>query len=1007
MQNLFYWNGWKTPEKILFWFFFLLLFSVTVWYCVGYAVGFEAMVSWTTEAELQDQKIRLDSFREFFFDFDYEADGYLFTEKYKATEFTLSAIPHYIYLIVFTLAFVLFLTASVYLSQTYYFVAVGMAVFYMVMGNWELLGVGGRTDKTVLISMLVVYLPLSYYFHEFDTKFSFIARFAIFSLLTAVFGFVIFQFSEVKNPIFFLSVSPLAMPVLLGAGFCILIGHEIVHAILYFISDKANTGKNTPMHFGVLSAVYLVNVFYAYLVNIRAVDWGLLYIDPLLLLILSVFLGLWALPRRRIQFGNIIDLQPHGTFLYVSIAIMSLSTAALGFATANDPLIEVFEDLAAFSHFGYGTAFLIYALVNFADYLGENKKVHLVVYQPYRVEFVWVIVAGSIFVGMMFFRANFITYKQTYAAYFNGLGDTYRQENDKFLSEQYYKSALYYDFQNHRSNYALATLAREQGDKSMAYYYFDRALAKSPTPYAYAESAELLLQNDRFIDALFRLRDGIKKFPRNGELYNNLGLLYSKTNVFDSAYYYFDKARNFAKKPEIPEANLYQIWTRYKANPDSVQHMASPEKYVAVSSNNLLLFNHLAKEKGSSLQTEFLADSTLQTIQLCYLYHYALNQRTPKDTTFLTFLNKYTQVPENVDFREFLEMAQAVSYYRLGQYQKTAQLLDKINVSGNPANPQYAYMAGTFAFQFGQYRQAADYFRKAYFKGYKPARLRQAVALSEINQAEAVLIWLELAQEKDSTYRIIAKDMLKVLHPDSLKTIDIAKLDEASRYQLLHYQQNSLKDADFENLANTLQNPSWKLRAYTERIDFFVRNKQRAEATALREKIADLKGDLEKRTLQYLNSTDLALLFETQNWKVLEQKLQNPDIEPIRKGYATLYSAVLAQNAQDTTKAKQLFRQATVELPYEAQTHILLAGFYKKQNRPMEAYGVLLAGLKLYNDHHTFPPELLKVYILEALDNQLDSFAEHGFSQLADLVSPEELKAFEVEYNKHKTVVEE
>ena len=78
-------------------------------------------------------------------------------------------------------------------------------------------------------------------------------------------------------------------------------------------------------------------------------------------------------------------------------------------------------------------------------------------------------------------------------------------------------------------------------------FSFSRRLLKQPNPQDYAGLSQTYLQTNLFFEAVKALQRGIQAFPKSGELKNNLGYLYARTSVADSAYYYLNSATTHGK----------------------------------------------------------------------------------------------------------------------------------------------------------------------------------------------------------------------------------------------------------------------------------------------------------------------------------------------------------------------------------------------------------------------------------------------------------------------------
>ena len=88
-----------------------------------------------------------------------------------------------------------------------------------------------------------------------------------------------------------------------------------------------------------------------------------------------------------------------------------------------------------------------------------------------------------------------------------------------------------YDGRNFRSYYSLGGMALERDNRVAAKIFFEDAVQKVKSPYGYANISDLFLKDDKYFEAIFALQEGIGNAPESGELYNNLALLYNKTDI--------------------------------------------------------------------------------------------------------------------------------------------------------------------------------------------------------------------------------------------------------------------------------------------------------------------------------------------------------------------------------------------------------------------------------------------------------------------------------------------
>jgi tetratricopeptide (TPR) repeat protein len=135
-------------------------------------------------------------------------------------------------------------------------------------------------------------------------------------------------------------------------------------------------------------------------------------------------------------------------------------------------------------------------------------------------------------------------------------------------------------------------------------------------------------------------------------------------------------------------------------------------------------------------------------------------------------------VKANADFSEYLELAKAFKYREMGENTKAFWMLRKLVVLGSEVNPYYNNAFGVWLMEIGQYREAARYFGLAFAQGNAEALLNQAIALSELpsERGEAIAHWQKVLALGKPELVPIAHDLLRILHPDSLSRLDMAKL---------------------------------------------------------------------------------------------------------------------------------------------------------------------------------------------------------------------------------------
>ncbi|MES2518281.1 MAG: hypothetical protein V4585_09255, partial [Bacteroidota bacterium] len=480
MNQLQFWTQWQKPTRILYFLSLTILSISFIIFGLAYFKGLENVVHWDILSELGEVPIVLDQFKVDNETLSIPTKAFTITEQFVASPMSINTLGNYLFLGLFTLGFLLILSALSALTRFWYLIFMGSAILLIVTFNIGL--TFNLSNNYVNVGAIFLYVGTSYFFHAFRPDIDILKRFITFLLITVVAGFAIHYFSKVNTPFLLLSSYRTAGAMLLSVGFIFLVSYEIINGFLFITTSTKS--PQSLLNFLIITTIYLVNILLVFLYNNKVIDWNMIYLSPFLLLIISIILGIWGFRNRRNLSREIMSFEESGAFIYIGLAIITLATSGVAFATANDPMIEVFEDAVTYSHLTMGIMFLGYVLTNFYSLFRDGLEVYKVVFKPFSFP-IWMfrILAVITIAALLVFK-DFFPVKQSSAAYYNALGDYYTTEKDYKFAEVEYKMALAYESRNHKTNYALASLSLTQGDNETAGVYFRKALSKNASAYA-------------------------------------------------------------------------------------------------------------------------------------------------------------------------------------------------------------------------------------------------------------------------------------------------------------------------------------------------------------------------------------------------------------------------------------------------------------------------------------------------------------------------------------------
>lgn len=1007
MQQLWFWNNWpRTAPKRLFAAFVIFFLIALLGVAYLWSQGSQTAIRWYTEPELQPKRTVVEDFNQLSFGFTVDADSYLISERYRATDIVLDIVYTRLYVALVIAGMVLLLTVATFLKRIPFAVISTVIILQLATSGFDQMAIAGMAFSNVpLVVSLVMFLLPAYYFQEIAKQTSLPVRLGVFAALAAVAVALIGWQAESAQPLMQWAGYSYAVPLVLTALLIWFTGHELLGALFVFVSNLGASASGNPIrHFAILGGIYLLNIGYDYLLDAGMVSYKIFMVSPFVWFFINLLLGFWNFWRKEPALAGIASVVPFGYFGFLGLSFVALGFIGYAFATDNTSVIKVLEDLIRYAQFGVGLIFYIYILANFTAPMRQGLPVHKVMYQGRIIAYGFVNLAALVVAGVMAANAEFFVFEQAKAGYFIYQGDMERAKGDLVMSEQNYKFALALDPYSHRGNYSVGSLARAQGDEATALFFFSRATFRNPDPADYVNIAELMISNERFLDALFKLREGLQRFPQDGRLMNNLGLLYTKTDVVDSAFYYLKNAKEHLAHPEVAESNFYAMAIRYEfaGSPDTLRQMLKPRRNIGTALNELALLNLLRQPTAEPLDEKFLPDSAMNTYQLCYLYNYALNRIGDADTSIINVLDKYARVPANESFVPYLQLAKALKLRRMGQYGRAYDILQKLQYETPPNNPYYANVLGILALQVEEYREAARWFDISYRRGNAEAFLNRAICLTEIpdRRAEALEAWQMLAESSNTTYQAIARDILHVIHPDSVRKINLSALDDDGKMRFIHYNHAQLSDEAFNKVFQTLQSPVAQVQAAVERIRYYIAEGNTEKAANIRNAMTGIS--VPDVLVQTLRDADLRLLYAQQRYKEMGAVLKGYEPPLPLSGYKPFYEGMYAIGNNDLQQAEVKLKEAIARLPQKQEFYVELAGLYNKRKEPQKAYDVLVDVLRTRDDYHDYPPAVYELYALQCLEMGLDSFADEAIRKLEDLIPPQRYARVVALFNQRK-----
>ncbi|ODS82215.1 MAG: hypothetical protein ABS46_09590 [Cytophagaceae bacterium SCN 52-12] len=755
MKKLFFWKSWTAAERISA-LAVLILLAAALLYLLAWSGIFSGTgrVKWDIISLVHDMAVPVNRLKLGDFEFVIPAPSVYITEQYAAPLMLPDAAAGLFFLVVALAGLSVVLAALTTLSRFWFLGGLAVLVPLLVFSRTEMLVFPGLPERTLLLLALVLYGGTGYYLQAFRQDVGIASRIALFTAISAMLALVTVTVCSGPEPAYTFLVYSLPLWLIPAVIFMLVSATEILYGIVWLTTSKsAHMGGRSLLNFSVIGGLYLLVLVFAYVSNTRMADWGLALVPVWLLGACSGLIGLTGFRLRCESTEGHLPFRESGFWLYSGLFLITAGVTGMAVAAGNDPLLEVLEDSVINSQLGMGLAFVFYIIANFLPLLRKGMQVHKVLYKPMNFSLTRTRIIGVALVAGLFSMQNLFPVRQGIAAYFNGLGDLHTLTSQYTLAEQYYKMSLQQEFQNHKGNYALASLARIQGDNNAAIYYFRQATLKKPSPQAYIGLSNLLAQEDLYFEAMFSLREGQRAFPRSGPVLNNIGLLYARTNLSDSAYYFLSSAEKLADDG-VASVNILGVLSGV-LGPEALDSLAGRSRSagnLSWNANRLLVGNLAGKNPAEKSRNDALRpDSLLSAAGFAYWMNYTYNQAANDST----LARKIRQIASKNDLMAGdLLLASAHADFYGGN--KTKALETLLALAGNDGKDSGLYhkILGHWFLQTGLYDKAIEQFSEV---SEPDAVIGHAIAQSLSGNPVSGIIVLERLKESGTDSLEIAR----------------------------------------------------------------------------------------------------------------------------------------------------------------------------------------------------------------------------------------------------------
>ncbi|QNF33690.1 hypothetical protein HUW51_13520 [Adhaeribacter swui] len=964
-----------------------------------YFTGSDRVMPWQPEAELFPVSATLTRFNSLYQSFQIPITGFLVSERFDVGLPVLQPELASVFLAILSLALAVYFTIISAFSRWPYIICMALAMIYLATFNFDLLRLNQEYNQILLVIVLGVLVLVSYGFQAFFTRVKLAIRFLVFCVLLGLIAIIIgnqSQYSATLSAMQLVNYSSLAAFVASGL-FIFLIAFENIHGLLWINTQGPSPQRRFGLwHFVLIGLLYLANLLLLYLKNADIIQLDFYYVDPFIILLLSIIAGYWGWQRREIQYQRYFTFKNGVAYLYLVLAINCLLTIGYAFATANTPLISAFTDVIVYTHLAYGFLFFLYILLNFYKLIQQRLAVYKVVFDPKQIPFFTVYIMGSMLLLALIFRSTFSVYHKAEAGYYNYLGDFYKAASNNLLAERFYTEGTIYSHHNVKSTYALAGLYRERTYTTAEINLLKDGLAGGPNEKLYVRMAATQTDKKDFFNHLFLLNQGLQAIPNSPALLNNKALLYETTTLSDSTAYFYNQALQAAsgKYKDLVQSNRLAFFLK---NSDPQQALAVAEQTGEQSNepalkSNLTLLQILQEKPAPAPTSAELTLKAFSASEFALYYHRTLQNIIKATPQTVKQLDQLIKLPGNAPYQENLILLKALAQFYSGQIYAARNTLENQALASESTAGYYYYLIGTWLMEQKLYPAAASYFQKARERRLPEAELPYLYALAHTPDKNTAYAAAQEASNNltDPAEKAQASFLANVLN---LTTSSVLTASDSLKVAYLTLYRPELTTPEFEKVINTLSAGKFKALAQAELAQHYIQTNN-LNAAAQTTKTALALAQKDKSITPELNRLQATILVKQRNTAELNKLVPELRLSLAHQNEKLFFQAVAAEKI-NPKQAAALYRQVPQALIYQEDAVLAAANYFSQaQKNDNQAYELLLSSIK----YNPFSARLYQAYVFTSLKLGFIDFAQTAAEELKSLLSPEEYAIFRSNY---------
>lgn len=719
------------------------------------------------------------------------------------------------------------------------FLVAGAAwIILLTLANSNGLNIGSPSSNTPLIILITGTILPVIYFHVWKPDASFWLRWTLIFFTTAIAVFALVKLSPIANPALYLSEQSLIIALGMAIAWVFWQGHGVISGI-YILLARANQNVSIKISWQILgiSAFYLLTLIFLLLDLKGEANLPFPTFSPLYLIFPIGILGWISTTEKLTQVPEIAAFPAFLKALFLLGYGLSFWLIWKLDISGNQAAEEFLKHLIVYSQFGFTLFFMVYILSNFLSVMDSGKPVDKILFKPYSLPYYHLRIGGMISILVVTIYMDAVLAPQVNSMTTNILADYYYQTGQKLEASILYENSWAAFRKNQKAKNATAQLLFDLNQPTLAKQHLDQSFSESAQVDNIILHSSRMVRENKPFEAVYYLENGLRRFPDNPYLINNLALLYVKIQKTEEALTLLTSQE--AADPVLA-SNLIALQSKLqKGGQDAKTGNELIAKINRTASNNLIeRRNPINELQNLRNQLERETSPMLLNAGIRNLFSVKSFSNTPEELTWIDSVSKQ----ENM--LEYLMQVQETASIRSLAAGRVTESVKNLNglAFRNPGDAgYYLNLTAMILAQNLDFEKASKDLIVAAEKGFKAFRPHHLTILQlggfgekagefrekfQVIGPDSVDEFLALLSKFNQTIPDKLFDQWNSLSSTELKPTLAFLLLERKAHGMTKYQLNELgkslkgKVEKEEKLDAFLQNPNWSnqasLLAFTE-----------------------------------------------------------------------------------------------------------------------------------------------------------------------------------------------